>query len=630
MIDGSDTAAWIVAWLATYAIHSTVLFAVAWLIDWRFSQRPAVVAAAWKFAVIGALLSASVQVGLGLEPLGGRVDVVAQQAPAAAPIPAAPPALGGDRGAVAATYDAMPTGDAVLQRAPLQRDDDELAATATVAPPTPPRADAPPPLATTPWPRVVAGRWAWIAALGLLALVRSIAALRRRVRTRAPAHAQAQAELAALLPTDRRARVQLSTCNRIAVPMAAFVLRPEIIVPPRALSLDEPARRTMLAHELAHVLHRDPAWRLLLAVLERVLFMQPLLRLARRRIEQSAEYLADGWAAQQTHAPIALARCLTEIASWVAPRRGLALAATLPQPRSILGRRVVRLIEGGTDTQFGWRGWALGALACSGMVLLAPMVSAAPAAARRDRSHPRTDIAQVVHADDRGRDAQDRHGPASAPALVVATDADGTVRVIHAPEPPQTREADSRKQRRRTAREVRRALARARREQRPIALDELAAALAATAEPRMVVFTDGEDAVAIELEADRVDVRAQLDRARRDLAQARAHARRLRAIMIEDASGVRLELEAPTPPEPPEPAQWPTPPRAADRPDAPLPPDAPAPPAPPRRESFRVVPAPGFAPEPPPATLAPEPPSFAPPPPPPPGFAPEAPTFFPE
>ena len=70
--------------------------------------------------------------------------------------------------------------------------------------------------------------------------------------------------------------------------MAVGVLRPEIVVPGQAVQgLSLAHQESLLAHELAHVLRRDPAWRLVALLVERVLFFQPLNRLASRRVAQS-------------------------------------------------------------------------------------------------------------------------------------------------------------------------------------------------------------------------------------------------------------------------------------------------------------------------------------------------------
>jgi hypothetical protein len=88
------------AWLATYAVHSTVLIGAAWA-----AQRLGAVRSlrlrdlAWRGALVGGVFTASLQMGMGLAPWGYTLEVPHPQAFAAAPLkpasalaPAAPAA----------------------------------------------------------------------------------------------------------------------------------------------------------------------------------------------------------------------------------------------------------------------------------------------------------------------------------------------------------------------------------------------------------------------------------------------------------------------------------------------------------------------------------------------------------
>src|SRR5690606_14958216 len=189
---------------------------------------------------------------------------------------------------------------------------------------------------------VIAG--ALLAGLGL-----SWLRLRRLLSDRTPI--ERGAALGILIGLTSRAnlprRVRLSSSARLDVPIAIGIFRPEICLPERALTeLDLFELETMLAHELAHLVRRDPAWRLLAGAVCRGLFIQPLNRLVAARLEASSEMLADDWAVEQTARPLALARCLTEVAGWVARPLGAAVPAMARQG-SGLGRRVRRLIAAG-------------------------------------------------------------------------------------------------------------------------------------------------------------------------------------------------------------------------------------------------------------------------------------------
>src|SRR6185295_2829379 len=61
------------AWLLTYLLHSTLLLGLAWLASkplarWSVAAEEAV----WKIALVGALLTASLQFAAGWEPAAGR------------------------------------------------------------------------------------------------------------------------------------------------------------------------------------------------------------------------------------------------------------------------------------------------------------------------------------------------------------------------------------------------------------------------------------------------------------------------------------------------------------------------------------------------------------------------------
>ena len=58
------------AWLLTYAIHSTVLLSLAWLLVRTRGWAPAGSELIWKSAMIGAILTSSAQLYLDLRPAG--------------------------------------------------------------------------------------------------------------------------------------------------------------------------------------------------------------------------------------------------------------------------------------------------------------------------------------------------------------------------------------------------------------------------------------------------------------------------------------------------------------------------------------------------------------------------------
>src|SRR5436853_7242843 len=70
------------AWLLTYLLHSTLLLGLAWLASKPLARwSVAAEEAAWKLALVGALLTASLQLAAGWEPAAGRWSLA--QAPPA-------------------------------------------------------------------------------------------------------------------------------------------------------------------------------------------------------------------------------------------------------------------------------------------------------------------------------------------------------------------------------------------------------------------------------------------------------------------------------------------------------------------------------------------------------------------
>ena len=152
----------------------------------------------------------------------------------------------------------------------------------------------------------------------------------------------------------------------------------------------------MLAHELGHLVRQDPLWLGVAVACESLFFFQPLNRLARRRIQEAAEYLCDDWAVRQTGGSLTLAKCLAEVATWMDAGARAVPVAGMAENRSQLVERVHRLVEGVAVAARGLRmAVPVAALALSSMAFAAPGVSPpcdqgeqAPAARAR-RTGPR-------------------------------------------------------------------------------------------------------------------------------------------------------------------------------------------------------------------------------------------------
>jgi beta-lactamase regulating signal transducer with metallopeptidase domain len=354
-------------WLATYLVHSTVLLGVAALLTSRrlglgLRWREVL----WHTAMLGALLTTTAQVALGPSPW--RIDVPQDGRPAPAPVLAA--VVEGDPAPV--------VGSGAPDPEPSE----------TPAPPAPVSKLEP----AAPAPErggkallSIALDVVLLTALGfaLLAAVRvyrAHRALRRRLRGRVRVVAgpwrdalDALGERAGL-----RRRVRLSIVAGIGSPLARGTFRPEICVPTRAFEeLGEEERDALLAHETGHVVRRDALRLSLQRVLETVLAVQPLNRLAGRRLREIAEFRCDRLASAWTGRPRVLAGCLTRVANWVLEGRAAAWLPAMASRGRLLERRVHRLLEAGPRRRTWHRGLAgIGALlTLLGLGLLIPPVA---------------------------------------------------------------------------------------------------------------------------------------------------------------------------------------------------------------------------------------------------------------
>jgi beta-lactamase regulating signal transducer with metallopeptidase domain len=316
------------AWLATYAVHSTLLLGSAALLstifrrdDWR--------EVLWKAALLGGLLTASFAHLSNHTPLVGRWALTDAWATESLQIPGGPvdtryPAAAGG---LSGTTGVLPqgAGDPGLEQG-------------SVAPSWGSAAGA------RIWVALVLGIWGAVAVvlLGRLALYHL--RLFRELRDRQPITTGPLPEMLASL--RRRAGiwtpVRLTASPRCPTPLVLG--RSEICVPTRfGRELDAEQQSSALAHELAHVRRRDPLWQLTAEVLSAVFFFQPLHRLARRRLRAVAEHLCDDWAVRQTGSPLGLARCLTSIAGWMGSVPVSRATVAMAESGSPLLRRIERL-----------------------------------------------------------------------------------------------------------------------------------------------------------------------------------------------------------------------------------------------------------------------------------------------
>lgn len=349
------------AWLLTYAIHSTVLLGGAWLITRSRRVAPAVAEVVWKTALVGAILSATTQIALDRRPAGSVALVAASQ-------PATHGANAGDIAHVTPT-------------APSEQD--------LIDPPM--RTETSPTLGAAEATIVDRDRvfgwlaFAWVA-MALVALAwyagRRLILVGRLGDRRTVVDGPLTTMLTELrVATGATVPLRLTASASISSPVA---LHGEICLPEVALvDLDAAQQRAMLAHELAHIERRDPEWLVVACLVERVFFFQPLNRLARVGIQDSAELLADEWAVKQSGG-VPLAKALVKVAEWMqASPLGVPVAG-FAEERSQLTRRVARLLDGTPGAQNTPR-VRVAAMAAAGL-LLCVTAAFAPGVQATDRT----------------------------------------------------------------------------------------------------------------------------------------------------------------------------------------------------------------------------------------------------
>jgi beta-lactamase regulating signal transducer with metallopeptidase domain len=397
-----------IAWMLTYLLHSTLLLGLAALVSKPLSRwSVAAEEIVWKVALVGALLTASLQLAAGWQPIAGRWNL-ADPVPAATVAQVTVPAAG---------VPSIPVRASLPSAPPLQIPVAERSA----APSAAPRFTA---------SNLILGVWALGALVLLAASARSVLRLSRRLRSRprvvgGTLHAQLRG-LAA--EAGLGGAVRLSCSSRVPVPVALGVRRREICVPPRAVAgLTDEQQEGMLAHELAHLARRDPFWLLLAQGIACALFFQPLNWVARRRLREISEMLSDEWAVARTGRPLSLAACLAEVAGWSVGRAALPVPGMADRPSS-LGRRIRRLLDGTRSPEHParrtWLALAMGALVVA-VAALAPAISAAhpeppPAKAPAANAAPAAPVAIDVN------DATDTpsHPATAEPERAVKVDED--------------------------------------------------------------------------------------------------------------------------------------------------------------------------------------------------------------
>ena len=341
------------AWLLTYSIHSTLLIGGLLLLTSTSVGRRIVAGHGtwlWRFALVGGLATASLQSLRAAAPLGGtlRLD-------------------GNTPQRTMIRLDVQETGSVAENGAVRWTSSDGTHRVVTSD------------IKVTPvWPLLLFGAWFVIAGalLGWFLVIRE-RFLRSIGPRRSADHTLAGNALRYLRSEGHVQRdVRLTVSEDLSSPVALGA--GEICLPARALSELDPIRmESILAHELAHLVRRDPMWLTIARVIEAVFFFQPLNVLARRRMQEAAEFASDAWASARVARPLDLAHCLARVAEWTIAAPRLPVPAMAERRGRVLVRRVERLTTGRVVHEVApGRAARLGAaVALVGLVLLAPRVA---------------------------------------------------------------------------------------------------------------------------------------------------------------------------------------------------------------------------------------------------------------
>lgn len=260
--------------------------------------------------------------------------------------------------------------------------------------------------------------WAAVALVLILRTLRDLVAVERLVARARPA----------VLPPALGARmngVRVAVSPEAPGPMAAGLFRPAIILP-ASLALQSPGMLGLLEHEHAHIRRHDMLAALIQRLVLALLWWSPALYWISRRMDEEREIACDEAAVGRTGDACSLARSLTgeaERQSWArAPR----LAVGAIGPRSLLGRRVRRLIDigrsGAPSTSHAGR-FALAGLVIAGVLaaLASPRVLAQSQTQAQTQTSGPADAASPALATPVSP-ARPAQGESSASAPVSATD----------------------------------------------------------------------------------------------------------------------------------------------------------------------------------------------------------------
>ena len=347
----------VLLWPLAYLVHSTLLLGAVWVAS-RWIRHAVLAETLWRCAFFGAFVTAT------LQPLS-----------LIAPVPRTPPAIPPSQAIVAPS---VGTPDA---HAP------QTALATAVAPVSPAQAmREPDPTPTWRWWLPPEMRllllaamlaWALVAVGGLAWLLLRWAALARTCNRLRPNMDGGWA--ASVRELARHYGLKRTPALKIGAKWASPLVGPRGVVclPDWCLAqMHGTQRDAVLAHELAHLSRRDPAWRIASRIAACLGWMQPLNVIALRRLDALAEQACDARAARAIADRHAVAEALYLCASRLqSGARAPGFNVSMASARSPLLRRIEQVLHhdpAHDGRRVSRRTWAMVAVVVVGGACLLP------------------------------------------------------------------------------------------------------------------------------------------------------------------------------------------------------------------------------------------------------------------
>ena len=316
----------LVSWLLTYLLHSTIVLGPAFVLV-RVVRRDAIRELLLKVALAGALVTSTVQALSPIDPFSGRLRWTPPPAEAV-----------GERADVRVVVRHVPGQPPVVERRVTMQS-----------------AAHRPVMSYAPAVIVLA----WLAG-ATIALARLLTRRRRLTSLLACRRPVADPRVLDLLLRGR-SDVRVSISDTLSGPIT--IGGGEVCLPARALTeLTDEQLRAIGAHELAHLEHGDARWLTFSALLETLVPFQPFHRMVRIALIEQMELRCDAVATARTGNPVALARSLADVASWIAVEPlPPGAPAMVERGGSLFVRRVERLLDAAPPDVRRAPGWLLAA-----------------------------------------------------------------------------------------------------------------------------------------------------------------------------------------------------------------------------------------------------------------------------